>query len=553
MAARSARRRAVATVTLAATTGALVLALGAGDRSSAGGTEAVGAAEIAFSFGGGLYAMRPDGSGRVRLTPRPANRFGLQGDEDPAWSPDGTLLAFQRTPEPSPADGLGSQIYLLSPGDGRLRPLTAPSKASAYDPAWSPDGRRIAFVRSSGDESALVVLDVEGGGERVLQSERQERGTLGEPAWSPDGARIAYTRTVLDRRHHFHPLLYLVDVAGGVPRLLARDAGDAAWSPDGRRIAFASVRDRNGEQCYDTCFYKGELYVMDADGTGLVRLTRNRGDDGAPSWSPDGRRIAFASDRNYPEGMSPEIYSIRPDGSCLTWLSNGSPESTDPAWRDAVGVPSDSGRCGAARRPPRVEIDLGRVRGFAGHPVYWLGKRYGNLLLDSAEVASDHVAFTYGDCASFRPRSCPEPIQLQVSSVCSRRTTLTAIDDGYGSLRVFAARGLLFIDLRQGDLSAITGRTDVRIFPDSAPIRRSLAATRRLRPLGAREARLPPPALPRALLRRVRRAERAERRLGSVVAAARALGIRQSRVRNHLKLGRAVRSLPSVRAIACRR
>jgi hypothetical protein len=334
---------------------------------------------------------------------------------------------------------------------------------------------------------------------------------------------------------------------------LARDAGDAAWSPDGRRIAFASVRDRNGEQCYDTCFYKGELYVMDADGTGLVRLTRNRGDDGAPSWSPDGRRIAFASDRNYPEGMSPEIYSIRPDGSCLTWLSNGSPESTDPAWRDAVGAPSDSGRCGAARRRPRVEVDVGRVRSFAGHPVYWLGKRYGNLLLDSAEVASDHVAFTYGDCASYRPRSCPEPIQLQVSSVCSRRTTLTAIDDGYGSLRVFAARGLLFIDLRQGDLSAITGRTDVRIFPDSAPIRRSLAATRRLRPLGAREARLPPPALPRALLRRVRRAERAERRLGSVVAAARALGIRQSRVRNHLKLGRAVRSLPSVRAIACRR
>jgi hypothetical protein len=182
------------------------------------------------------------------------------------------------------------------------------------------------------------------------------------------------------------------------------------------------------------------------------------------------------------------------------------------------------------------------------------------MLLDFAEVSRDHIALIYGDCASFRPRGCPSAVQIQESSVCSRRTTLTALEDGYHPLGVFAARGLLFVDLRQGDLSAIIGRTDVRIFPDSAPIRRSLAVTRRLRPLGRRAGRLverragrlPPPSLPRALLNRARRAERVRRGVGSLEATARALGIRRDVVRNRLKLGRAVRSLPSVRSITCR-
>jgi hypothetical protein len=150
-------------------------------------------------------------------------------------------------------------------------------------------------------------------------------------------------------------------------------------------------------------------------------------------------------------------------------------------------------------------------------------------------------------------RACPAPIQLQESSVCSRRTTLRVVNDpSYSFPGVFAAGGLLFVDLGQGDLSAITGRTDVRIFPNSKPRPRALAAARHLRPLGKRAQPLPPPALPRTMLHRVQRTERAVRRLGSVAAVARALGIPRKTVRDRLRLGRAVRSLPRVRTVPCR-
>jgi Tol biopolymer transport system component len=450
---------------------------------------------------------------------------------------------------------------LVKPGGGRPRPLTVGvDGVSVSGPAWSPDGQRIAFVRSvqGGEaESTIVVAEVDGGGEQVLRREPYDidaaRSHLWAPAWSPDGTRIAYTLRSLDRRHRFRPSLYVMNADGGEPRLLARDAGDAAWSPDGRRIAFSSVRDRNGKTCYDQGNYHGELYVMDADGTNPVRLTHNRGDDRSPSWSPDGRRIAFASDRNYPDGRDPEIYSIRPDGSCLTWLTNGSPGSSEPAWRNTPGTSSDPGGCRATRRRPLVRVDLRGVRAVDEHPVYWLGRRYGALLLSYAEAGRD-VGFVYNDCAGYHPRGCPSPIQLQESSVCSRRTTLRVVNDpSYSFSGVFAARGLLFVDLGQGDLSAITGRTDVRIFPNSKPRRRALAAARHLRPLGKPARALPAPALPRTMLRRVRRTERAMRRLGSIAVLTRVLGIPRETVRDRLRLGRAARSLPRVRAVACHR
>ena len=111
-----------------------------------------------------------------------------------------------------------------------------------------------------------------------------------DPTWSPDGQRIAFT-SYRDRNHE----IYVMNADGsGVARLTDNDAADwdPAWSPDGQRIAFYSDRD-DGNNRSDGDY---DIYVMNADGSGVARLTDNGASDLA--WSPDGERIAFYSDRD---------------------------------------------------------------------------------------------------------------------------------------------------------------------------------------------------------------------------------------------------------------
>ena len=170
-----------------------------------------------------------------------------------------------------------------------------------YDiyPAWSPDGTRIAFTsdRDGGiDNFEIYVMDADGGDQtRITNNDAWD----GIPAWSPDGTRIAFTS---DRDGNLE--IYVMDADGSnQTRITNNDAldWDPAWSPDGTRIAFTSERDGNDETFND------EVYVMDADGSNQTRITNNDALDWDPAWSPDGTRIAFTSERdgNY------EIYVIR--------------------------------------------------------------------------------------------------------------------------------------------------------------------------------------------------------------------------------------------------
>jgi Tol biopolymer transport system component len=234
-----------------------------------------------------IYVMKADGSGLRNLTRTPARDF------DPVWSPDGRKIAFLRERDAGrwPPNFQNFEVYVMNADGSGQRRLTG---KTAHAPAWSPNGRRIAFVRGRD----VYVMNADGSGQRNLTGTTTDDAH--SPAWSPDGHTIAFASGHCSRPQPPPARcfdLYAVNADGSGLRRLTRNTNDhaPAWSRDGRKIAFVSVRDGNRE-----------IYVMNADGSGQQRLTRNRAGDYSPAWSPDGRKIAFVSQRD--GNVNHEIY-----------------------------------------------------------------------------------------------------------------------------------------------------------------------------------------------------------------------------------------------------
>jgi Tol biopolymer transport system component len=224
-----------------------------------------------------IFGMGEDGSGERRLTKErgdPSTPQGVQFQTDPAWSPDGSRIAFASAREGS------FDIYVMN-ADGKGTKRLTSSNANDQGPSWSPDGSRIAFTRSS-DGGHVWLMNADGTGEHRLTDD--DTTAEGEPSWSPDGRWIAYTHRVSGSDL---PDIWLARPDGSdrrrVTKLKAKSYAPA-WAPDSQRLAFSS--DSDGVR-YD-------IYTIRIDGTGLKRLVRSPEDAFEPSWSPDGTEIAFS-------------------------------------------------------------------------------------------------------------------------------------------------------------------------------------------------------------------------------------------------------------------
>jgi Tol biopolymer transport system component len=257
-----------------------------------------------------IYSTNPDGSGETRLTDDPAR------DKEPAWSPDGKKIAFvsERDPSDPGCDGFeiqcNSEIYVMNADGSAETRVTQTITAQEFQPTWTPDGRisftRLSYCDAQGCLRNIFTANPDGSGEIQFHG----GGNTSDPAWSPDGTRIVYLRTTSSSGGLFTAN---ADGTGGLP---FDDSGSSPdWAPDGSLIVFAHASLQTG----------ASIATKRPDGTDLTPLTQG---GQSPHFSPDGTKVVFTR----PVAGLDQIHVMNADGTAAAPITTTS-SNYFPDWQ----------------------------------------------------------------------------------------------------------------------------------------------------------------------------------------------------------------------------
>jgi Tol biopolymer transport system component len=317
-----------------------------------------------------IFVMNPDGTGRINLT-----KFS-GFDDEPAWSPDGTKIVWRSNRANNDAE-----VWVMN-ADGS-NPVQLTNHAGVDDePAWSPDGTKIAIRRCNPNSGANAghcsIALVNPDGSNVTDIGDVTPGAKDDPAWSTDGKLIAFRSYGVNNA----PDIHVINSTDGTNKVdLTNDPDsnvDPAFSPDGTKIAYvrqpANVPERTGN---------AEIWLMNADGSGQVNLTNDPGFDG----DADFQMVGTATPQTTaPPGPTPTTAPATPPASTPPASSPG-PAAPSPAasrsgyWMvDAAGKVYAFGQAkhmGDAGLTPNIPaVDLEPYPGSEG---YWVVDRHGTV------------------------------------------------------------------------------------------------------------------------------------------------------------------------------
>jgi Tol biopolymer transport system component len=268
-----------------------------------------------------IYTTNVAGTHRRRLTN--GRKFS---SSQPSYSPNGKRIVFVRNLHED-------DLWTMNASGRSLHRLTWTKRIEEDSPVWSPDGKQIAFVVAGPDdhvspEQGIWVIGADGHGRRRLTDDFDT-----SPSWSPDGSEIVFARGDPNSQTVG---IYVVPAAGGTPtRISAPDQPGGtsdwgpAWSPDGSRILFSSDRP-------DT--FRADLWVMSPDGSDVEQVTNTEGiDETEARWSPDGRKIVYVGEPAFHGSVSWQVFVSDANGANRRNVTHSCGQCTilnvDPSWQ----------------------------------------------------------------------------------------------------------------------------------------------------------------------------------------------------------------------------